>query len=190
MTRPTKPHDAPPRSSMLSLPIHAYTSFVLVHPHYPENVGAAARAMKTMGFLQLVLVKPSRIAVPEHEMALKMAVKSRDVLTSARRFLTLDEALAEHDFVLATTSRRGVSGVLQPRAAAQAVAAQTARGARVAVVFGNEKSGLLTEDLTQAHERVRIPMAADQPSINLAQAVQIIAYELLLAAFEARACAT
>ncbi len=87
---------------------------------------------------------------------------------------------------LGTTSRRGVSGVIQPRAAARLAGEHVLGGGSVAFVFGNEKTGLAQEDLQGTQERVRIPMAADQPSINLAQAVQVIAYEMLLAALEAR----
>jgi TrmH family RNA methyltransferase len=171
---------------MLSLPIHAATRFVLVRPHYPENVGAAARAIKTMGFTQLSLVKPGRLAVPEHEMAQKMAVKSRDVLDATQRCTSVREAIAGATLTLATTSRRGVSGVLQPREAARRACQEAHAGGSVAFVFGNEKTGLDPADLQLARERVRIPMAADQPSINLAQAVQVVAYELFLAALEAR----
>lgn len=171
---------------MLALPIHAATRFVLVRPHYPENVGAAARAIKTMGFTQLVLVKPGRLAVPEHEMAVKMAVKSWDVLESALRFDSLEEAVAGCDWVLATTARRGVSGVLQPRQIAPLVHERSVAGQRVAILFGNEKTGLSEADSALAHASVRIPMAADQPSINLAQATQVIAYELFVAGLAAR----
>jgi TrmH family RNA methyltransferase len=159
---------------------------VVVHPHYPENVGAAARAMKTMGITGLILVKPSRIAVPEHEMARKMAVKSLDVLDGAARCRTVEEALGGVSLSFATTSRRGVSGVLSPRRAAEMSIAAAAAGKRVAFVFGNEKTGLAAEDVALCTERVRIPMAADQPSINLAQAIQIIAYELFVAGLAAR----
>ena len=171
---------------MLSLPIHAATRFVLVRPHYPENVGAAARAIKTMGFTRLVLVKPGRLAVPEHEMAQKMAVKSRDVLAPARICATTDEAVANATLIFATTSRRGVSGVLQPRAASRLVLEHSCTGGNVAILFGNEKTGLSQDDLGLSHEIIRIPMAADQPSINLAQAVQVLAYELMVAALDAR----
>jgi tRNA (cytidine32/uridine32-2'-O)-methyltransferase len=159
---------------------------VLVRPHYPENVGAAARAIKTMGFTELALVKPGRLAVPEHEMAHKMAVKAWDVLGSARSYETLEEALADASLVLATTSRRGISGVLTPRQVASRVLDLADLGQRVAVIFGNEKTGLAEEELMRAHERVRIPMAADQPSINLAQAAQLVAYEFFVAALERR----
>lgn len=159
---------------------------VVVHPHYPENLGAIARAMKTMGVTGLILVKPSRLAVPEHEMARKMAVKSLDVLDGAVRCRTVEEALGGVSLSFATTSRRGVSGVLSPRRAAE-MSVDTARaGKRVAFVFGNEKTGLAAEDVALCTERVRIPMAADQPSINLAQAVQIMAYELFVAGLAAR----
>jgi tRNA (cytidine32/uridine32-2'-O)-methyltransferase len=139
-----------------------------------------------MGFARLVLVKPGRLAVPEHEMAAKMAVKSRDVLQAALCCDTLQQAVADAKLVLATTARRGVSGVVEPRDAARLALEVAAAGAQVAVVFGNEKSGLGAEDLQLSHERVRIPMAADQPSVNLAQAVQIIAYALFVAALDAR----
>jgi tRNA/rRNA methyltransferase len=168
------------------MPITRAASFVLVHPHYPENVGAAARAIKTMGITDLVLVKPSRLAVPEHEMARKMAVKSWDVLEGARRTTTLREALATCDFAFATTSRRGVSGVIAPRQAAALTLERAALGEKVAFVFGNEKTGLAQDDVESCDLPIRIPMAAEQPSINLAQAVQLIAYELFLAGLGAR----
>jgi tRNA/rRNA methyltransferase len=179
-----KPLDIP--KPKLRLPIHEATRFVLVRPHYPENVGATARAVKTMGFTQLVLVKPGRLAVPEHEMAFKMAVKSWDVLEEAHRFDDLASALVGVELVLATTSRRGFSGVIQPREAAQRAVRHAASGGKVAFLFGNEKTGLSEADHAWATLHVRIPMAADQPSVNLAQATQIIAYELFVAALDER----
>jgi tRNA (cytidine32/uridine32-2'-O)-methyltransferase len=80
-----------------------------------------------------------------------------------------------------------VSGVLTARAFAAAAVARASRGERVAVLFGNEKTGLGPEERVLAHDFLRIPMAADQPSVNLAQATQIVAYELLLAALDERA---
>jgi TrmH family RNA methyltransferase len=171
---------------MLELPVTRATTFVVVRPHYPENVGAAARAMKTMGISGLVLVKPGRLAVPEHEMARKMAVKSLDVLDGAVRCATLAEALGGVALSFATTAKRGVSGVVSPRHAAELAVRAAARGKRVAFVFGNEKTGLSADDSALCGERMRIPMAADQPSINLAQAVQLVAYELFIAGLDAR----
>ena len=171
---------------MLTLPVTSAAVFVLVRPHYPENVGAAARAIKTMGITSLVIVKPGRLAVPDHEMALKMAVKSWDVLEAARVAPTIDEALDGVEFAYATTARRGVSGIVSPRDAAAAAVQRAGRGERVAFVFGNEKTGLSAEDSALCAGRLRIPMAADQPSINLAQAVQLVAYELFVAGLAAR----
>jgi tRNA/rRNA methyltransferase len=180
-----KPLDIP--KPKLRLPIHEATRFVLVRPHYPENVGATARAIKTMGFTQLVLVKPGRLAVPEHEMAFKMAVKSWDVLEGARRAEDIASAVSGVELVLATTSRRGVSGVIKPREAAVRAVQHAASGGKVAFLFGNEKTGLSEADHAWATVQVRIPMAADQPSVNLAQATQIIAYELFVEALAERA---
>ena len=166
---------------MLALPIHSATSFVLVNPHYPENVGAAARAIKTMGFTQLGLIKPSRLATPEHEMAHRMAVKAWDVLQSTRILASLEEAIAGADLVAVTTSRRGVSDICNARQFASQAVDAAELGRRVVILFGNEKTGLASELVDSVALRIRIPMAADQPSINLAQSTQIVAYELFMA---------
>jgi len=170
----------------LRLPVHDRTRFVLVRPHYPENLGAIARALKAMGFFDLALVKPGRLCTPEHEMAFKMAVKSWDVLENARIVPTVADALADVDVVVATTARRGVRGVCTPRVLAPELCASAVAGARCAILFGNEKTGLADDEHARASRFLRIPMAADQPSINLAQAVQLVAYELFLAALEAK----
>lgn len=171
---------------MLSLPIHASTTFILVRPHYPENLGAAARAMKTMGFTRLVLVKPGKMAVPGHLMAKKMAVKSLDVLDAARINNTLDEALEGIDVAFATTSRSGVSYIQSPKEAARDMVSMALAGKRLAYVFGNEKTGLDSDQVARCQRIIRIAMAAEQPSINLAQTVQVLAYELFQEALERR----
>ncbi len=171
---------------MLDLSIHAATSFVLVHPHYPENVGAVARAIKTMGFRKLAIVKPSRLAVPEHEMAHKMAVKSWDVLGAAEVYNSLDEATAGADLVAVTTSRSGVSGIESPKTFAALATNFASEGKKIVILFGNEKTGLNSNLVESASHRIRIPMAAEQPSINLAQAAQIVAYELFVTALNVR----
>ena len=170
----------------LSLPIHSSVCFVLVRPHYPENLGASARALKTMGFSDLRMVKPSRLCVPEHEMAFKMAVKAWDVLDAVRTYDDIAAAVADCSHVVATTARRGVSGIFTPRTLSPDLLARAQRGERSAIVFGNEKTGLASEEVELSKAALRIPMAADQPSINLAQAVQIVAYELFVSALEAR----
>jgi TrmH family RNA methyltransferase len=142
--------------------------------------------MKVMGLTRLVLVKPGRIALPEHEMARKMAVKSNDVLSGAERMESLSAALEGCAWAFATTSRRGVSNVLSPREAAVQTALAAAQGSRVAFVFGNEKTGLAPEDHALCAQAIRIPIAAEQPSLNLAQAAQIVAYELFTVGLEQR----
>lgn len=179
-----KPLDIP--KPQLQMAIHEATRFVLVRPHYPENVGATARAIKTMGFRRLVLLKPGRLAVPEHEMAFKMAVKSWDVLAGAERVDDLASAVSGAELVLATTARRGVSGVITPRGAAVRAVEHAKSGGQIAFLFGNEKTGLSEAEQAWATLHVRIPMAADQPSVNLAQAAQIIAYELFVEALAER----
>jgi tRNA (cytidine32/uridine32-2'-O)-methyltransferase len=122
-------------------------------------------------------------------MAFKMAVKAWDVLNEARRVEDVASAVAEADLVLATTARRGFSGIMNPRQAAEHALAHAARGAKIAFLFGNEKTGLSEAEHAWATLHVRIPMAGDQPSVNLAQAAQIIAYELFVAALAERALA-
>ena len=174
---------------MLSLPIARSAIFVLVRPHYPENVGAVARAMKVMGLTRLILVKPGRIAVPEHEMARRMAVKSLDVLAAAEIKASLRDALDGCAWAFATTSRRGVSGIVTPRHAAHQAVLAAERGQNIAFVLGNEKTGLGPEDRALCAEAIRIPIAADQPSLNLAHAAQILAYELFTVGLEHRSAA-
>lgn len=193
-----KPEDTLPRTNKsdlgstdrIQLAIHQATSFILVQPHYPENVGACARALKTMGFFQLRLVRPGRLADPANEMAQKMAVRSWDVLDGAMQYNSLAEAGGDVDFMVATTAKPGRSDIVHPRAIAQELLRRADRGERLSIVFGNEKTGLSDTDAAQAHALLRLPMAADQPSINLAQAVQIVAYELFVAALEQRKSGT
>jgi len=139
-----------------------------------------------MGFRQLVIVKPSRLAVPEHEMAHKMAVKSWDVLGAAKVCNSLGEATNGADLVAVTTSRSGVSGIESPKAFAALAINVANRGKKIAILFGNEKTGLNSDLVESVSHRIRIPMAAEQPSINLAQAAQIVAYELFVAALNVR----
>lgn len=167
---------------MIQLPIHRQVRFVLVTPHYPENVGATCRAIKTMGFLRLGLVRPSRLAEPSHAMAIKMAVKSGDVLSAIELYDNVSEAIVGSAVVVGTTARRGVSGIVSPHALAERAVEWSAAGKQLTILFGNEKSGLTSDELALCDFVVRVPIAAAQPSLNLAQAVQIVAYELFTAA--------
>lgn len=157
---------------------------VLVAPAEPGNIGACARAMKTMGLRQLHLVSPRHYP---HADASRMAVSAWDVLDAAVVQPTLTAALA------GCVARLGVSArqrriplpVSDPRSAALAVLASASTGP-VALVFGNEDAGLSNEDLAQCEALVQIPSAAECRSLNLAAAVQVIAFELRIAALDAR----
>lgn len=151
---------------------------VLVDTSHPGNIGASARAMKNMGLSSLVLVRPQSYPDPE---ALARASGAADVLAGARVEATIDAAIADCGLVLGT-SARGRSArhrVLDARQAAELLAAAAARPA--AVLFGGERNGLANEELAQCHALVRIPAAADYESLNLAQAVQIVCYEIRMA---------
>jgi tRNA (cytidine32/uridine32-2'-O)-methyltransferase len=98
----------------------------------------------------------------------------------------LRDALEGCAWAFATTSRRGVSGIVTPRHAAHQAVLAADRGQSIAFVLGNEKTGLSPEDRALCAEAIRIPIAADQPSLNLAHAAQILAYELFTVALEHR----
>jgi TrmH family RNA methyltransferase len=153
---------------------------VLVGPSHPGNVGAAARAMKNMGLRQLVLVAPRQFPHPE---ATARASGADDVLRAARVVDTLGAALDGCGYVAATTARDRDQyfRVIDVRAAAERIVAES-RSAAAAVVFGAERTGLTNAELEMAHALVRIPASAAYPSLNLAMAVQLTAYEIFRAA--------
>src|SRR5450432_1891987 len=156
--------------------------FVLVRTSHPGNIGAAARAIRTMGFARLSLVAPHRFP---HADATAMAAGADDVLGGASVTPTLVEAVADCTLVLGCTARRrGVAlEELSPRQAALRALATSAHG-EVAMVFGNERTGLENAELMSCHAAVHIPSVVDFSSLNLAQAVQVLAYELRLAALQ------
>lgn len=149
---------------------------VLVRPQQQGNVGAVARAMANMGLEQLVLVEP---AVPLGDTARAFAVHAGQVLDAARRCASLQEALAPYRRVVGTTSSRERTTVelLTARQLGTCLE-QEASDTRVALVFGPETSGLTREELALCDPLVRIPCDARQPTLNLGQAVLIVAYEL------------
>ena len=155
---------------------------VLTRPSHPGNIGAAARAMKTMGLARLFLVRPRRFPDPE---ARAMASGALDVLDSARACADLDEALAGTTFSVALSARpRELSHAsLEARDAARE-AFEAARHGAVAIVFGNETVGLTNAEIMRCSLLARIPASEDYASLNLAQAVQVMAYELRMAARE------
>jgi tRNA/rRNA methyltransferase len=155
-------------------------AFVLVRPHSAGNIGAAARALKNMGFADLRVVAP---AARNRRMAAAMAVHAADVLADARTFADLDSALADCTVTVGTTCRSGLyrSGASDLRAAAPGLVA-LARSNRIAVIFGAEDHGLTNDELKRCQRLIMIPAAPEYPSLNLAQAVMVVAYELRVAA--------
>ncbi len=167
--------------SAVTAPEHADpTRFVLVRASHAGNVGAAARAIKVMGFADLVLVQPRWPDVLRRDEAIAMASGAADVLAAARVVDTLAEALegVTHACATAMTPRDFGPPTMAPRGHFGVVAAE---GQRVAFVFGSERFGLANEDVWRCHACVSIPTAPGYGSLNLAQAVQVIAYEWRLA---------
>lgn len=149
---------------------------VLVATSHPGNIGSTARAMKTMGLNSLYLVMPK--SFPDLR-AKEMAAGADDVLDSAIVTSSLDEALTGCQLILGTSARpRGLSlpGLL-PVECAQLVS-QLAENTQVAIVFGREHAGLTNEELLKCHYHINIPSNPEYSSLNLSQAVQIVAYEL------------
>lgn len=153
---------------------------VLCKPAHPGNIGAAARALKTMGLGRLCLVAPVRFPDPQAEW---LASGATDVLRSARVCASLDEALAGSAFTVACTARPreiAVPTVSAREAAARII--EVARAQPVALVFGNETFGLTAAEVNKCQLLATIPANPEYTSLNLAAAVQVFAYELRLAA--------
>ncbi|HEX4895393.1 MAG TPA: RNA methyltransferase [Solimonas sp.] len=155
----------------------AQIRIVLVSTQHPGNIGGAARAMLTMGLTDLVLVNPERYPHPQ---ARSTATHALPVLDAARVVGSLEEAVADCAWVVATSARPRHLGdePHTPWSAAARAVEQARSGARVAVVFGCERTGLTNEELDRCHATLRVPTNPGFSSLNLSQAVQIIAYEL------------
>jgi tRNA (cytidine32/uridine32-2'-O)-methyltransferase len=152
---------------------------ILVEPYHPGNIGSTARAMKTMGLCQLILVKP-RI-FPSNE-ACALAAGAQDVLEQAEVYPNLTEAIADSTIVIGTSARnRSLPWPQQDvRTLAQNVI-QYAEHNDIAIVFGPETMGLNNEQLQQCHYHLYIPGNPEYSVLNLAQAVQITCHELRMA---------
>ncbi len=153
-------------------------SIVLVGTTHSGNIGAVARAMKTMGLVDLRLVQP---VCRVDDVATARASGAEDVLQGARIYESLDQAVEECDLVVGASARlRSLPWpVADPR---QTVARIRSPGAaRAAVLFGRERSGLSNDELERCHLLMHIPTAPDFSSLNLAAAVQVLAYELRMA---------
>ncbi|WKB53985.1 RNA methyltransferase [Eleftheria terrae] len=152
------------------------TRFVLVQTSHPGNVGSVARAMKVMGFSDLVLVAPRFADVLVQEETIAMASGAADILARARVVETLEQALDGVSFACATamTPRDFGPPTQAPRALFQALAGSPHR---VGLVFGSERYGMSNEDVYRCHAVLSIPTHPAYGSLNLAQAVQLVAYD-------------
>ncbi|MEX0982040.1 MAG: TrmH family RNA methyltransferase [Bacteroidales bacterium] len=150
--------------------------FILYKPAVPGNIGASARAIKTMGFRELRLIDPADHLSDEAKM---MAHGSHDILENCKVFDTYDEAVTDISFVICTTAKKRSAKVdyIPAPQLAQFIVAKSDVTGKIAIVFGSEESGLPNNILLKANVGVTIPMATGYPSLNLSQAVMTIAYE-------------
>jgi len=152
------------------------TSIVLVQPSLPANIGATARAMKNMGFSLLRLVNPADHLCLE---ARRMSSGSDEILENAQVFPTLEEALADLHVTVGCTARRGKERIkfVDPDGLARHLEPYRP-DTRLGIVFGREARGLLNRELDLCNLLITIPTALEHPSLNLAQAVLVLCYEL------------
>jgi len=153
--------------------------FILVEPKESGNIGSSARAMNNMDFHNLRLVNPPSLDTDEARM---FAHGSREILRAAESFASLEEALSDIQYVAGTTRRRGRRrGAYVPVDQGTARLYEIAAANKIAVLFGREDRGLFNEEVDRCGFMMNIPANKKQPSINLAHAVMIIAYELSMA---------
>jgi len=157
---------------------------VLVGTTHPGNIGATARAMKNMGILDLALVEPKEFP---SDVATFRSKAAKDILEKASVHRSLEEAISECELVVGTSARgRTVPWpVLNPREAAEEMRKSSLNG-KVAIVFGREDRGLTNEELGLCNFHVHIPSDPEYSSLNLSQAVQILAYEIRLSYLQDR----
>jgi TrmH family RNA methyltransferase len=155
--------------------------FTLVEPQSPGNVGAAARALKTMGFENLILVNPCNIKDPEAQW---LAHASQDILNKAKIFDNLSEAIAKKNFVVATTQRERSFHLpfYTPKELAEKIVSLSQEHS-IVIVFGREKSGLTNEEIRECDAISTVPAFTKHPALNLAQTVMIYCYELFQSAY-------
>ena len=155
--------------------------FVLVEPSHPGNVGAAARAIGTMGFENLALVKPTKHPHPESRARSSGAL---DILLNARVCDSLEEAIADSSLVIGTTARqRRISVPIDAIHESTERIFKSSLKQKVSIIFGPETSGLCNHDIDRCNRLVYIPTGETHSSLNLSMAVQVIAYQINLAFF-------
>ena len=152
---------------------------VLVNTTHPGNIGGAARAMKNMGLAELYLVQPREYPAPR---AVWRAAGARDVLAAATIVESVDEAIADCSLVVGTSARerRIPWPLLNPRECGEQIYSEAANH-KTALLFGREDRGLTNDELQKCHYHVHIPSNPDYSSLNLATAVQVLAYEVRMA---------
>lgn len=165
------------------MPFPKNVRIVLVEPEHPGNLGSVARAMKTMGLSDLVLVRPQ--CDPSSDEAIRMAHHAEEVLAQVRTVNRLEEALADICFSVATSQRTRRQGVpfLSPEEAVLQIHGRAAEHP-AALVFGRESSGLTNHELALCSALSTIPAATRLPALNLAQAVMVYAYVLFQASLK------
>jgi len=179
-----KPHEKHPEPALTFAPPAnlANVTVILVEPGVPGNIGSAARAMKTMGLGDLVVLNGPKhfAAAPD---AIKMGHGAGDMLKRARAVSSWEEAAAGLHWLVGTTHRKRRAQFPQVVEARQAAAkiAGLSQKHRVGIVFGREEAGLTDAELRKCHDIATVPQAAEHPSLNLAQAVMLFAYEIFLA---------
>jgi len=166
----------------IDTPVFNRLRFVLVETSRPGNIGAVARAMKTMGFSELVLVNLPFADATMQEEAVAFASGAQDILSAARIVGSIEEALTGCNFAAAVTARlREFSPpVMAPRALAEQLTAEA--GLTAAFLFGTERLGLPNDAVEKCNVLINIPANPDYSSLNLAQAAQVLAYECRVAA--------
>ena len=166
----------------MALEILSNVRIVLINTTHPGNIGATARAMKTMGLAHLSLVAPKYFP---HDEATARAAGATDVLDNAQVCATFVEAVADCGVVLGVSARARTIAWPQwnARTAGRHIVGAAQNG-QVALVFGSERVGLSNDDIDHCHGLVQIPANLDYASLNLAAAVQVLSYELRMAVLE------
>jgi TrmH family RNA methyltransferase len=178
-----KPHETHPEPVLTFEPPAslANVTVILVEPSAPGNIGSAARAMKTMGLRDLVVVNGPDFR--EHPQAIMMGHGARQLLEKARAVATWEEATEGLHWLVGTTHRKRRAQfpqTLEAREAALKIAGLS-QNHRVGLVFGREEAGLTDAELRKCHDIASAPQCAEHPSLNLAQAVMLFSYEIFLA---------
>jgi len=159
-------------------------SFVLVEPKESGNIGASARAIKNMGFMNLCMVNPPAQLTDE---ARWFACNALDVLESAQSYPDFKSAIADKSIVVGTSRRTGKRrGMILPLEQGAKKIIERAKAGKVAILFGREAKGLLNEEVDECGLLLTIPTSKEHRSLNLSQAVVIVAYELLKAGYESQ----